>query len=279
MSRFSSFPVHGWIGLLLIVGAWPLNWGVGVEGLRTHVLFFPLWLGYALLVDALVKRRRGTSILTRSRLDFAGLFLASVPGWWLFEVVNLRTQNWIYVGAEQFSDLEYNLLATISFSTVMPAVFGTAEWVRSFDWTERFTDGPTLRPTRSLMGAFVAIGLAMLALLLLWPTYFYPFLWGWAYFLIVPLNNFLGHYTLLDDTAKGNWRPVVSLAVGALICGFFWELWNVYAYPKWVYDAPGVNFWHIFEMPLIGYIGYLPFALELHALVHLLFPHRPRLQF
>jgi hypothetical protein len=67
------------VGLALIAVAWPLNWGVGVEGLRTHLLFFPLWLGYALLVDAMVKRRRGTSILTRSRLDFAGLFLASAP--------------------------------------------------------------------------------------------------------------------------------------------------------------------------------------------------------
>jgi len=118
----------------------------------------------------------------------------------------------------------------------------------------------------------------MLALLLVWPTYFYPFLWGWAFFLTVSLNHGLGRHTLLDDAAEGNWRPIVSLALGTLICGFFWELWNVYAYPKWVYDAPGVNFWHVFEMPLLGYIGYLPFGLELHALAHLLFPRRPRLQ-
>lgn len=30
-------------------------------------------------------------------------------------------------------------------------------------------------------------------------------------------------------------------------------------------------------MPAIGYIGYLPFGLEVHALVHLVFPHRPGL--
>ena len=98
VSHPTSFPRHGWVGLALIAVAWPLNWGVGIEGLRTHLLFFPLWLGYALLVDATVKRRRGTSILTRSRLDFAGLFLASAPAWWLFEAVNAWTQNWTYVG-------------------------------------------------------------------------------------------------------------------------------------------------------------------------------------
>ena len=94
-----SFPRHGWVGLTLIAVAWPPNWGVGIEGLRTHVLFSPLWLGYALVVDALVKRRRGTSISAQSRLDFAGLFLASVPRWWLFEAINEQTQNWTYVGA------------------------------------------------------------------------------------------------------------------------------------------------------------------------------------
>lgn len=278
MARIQHFPHHGWIGLLLIAGAWPLNWGIGIEGLRTHLLFFPLWLGYAFVVDALMAQRRGSSILTRSTTDFVGLFFASVPAWWLFEAVNEWTQNWTYVGAEHFSNLEYGVLASIAFSTVMPAVFGTAEYVRSFDWVDQLDDGPTLRPTRGLLWAFVAIGLVMLGLLVAQPTYFYPFIWGWAFFLTVPLNHALGRRTLLHATAKGDWRPVVSLMVGTLACGFVWEMWNAYAYPYWTYDAPGVNFWHVFEMPLIGFIGYLPFGLELHALVHLLFPHEPDIQ-
>ncbi len=261
---------HGWLGLLLVAVFWPLNWLL--PGVRTHVLFFPLWLGYALFVDALVLRRRGTSILTRAPKDFALLFLCSVPGWWLFELINERTQNWQYLGAEQFGDLTYFILASIAFSTVMPAVFETAELVRSFGWMERLARGPRLAPSRALAGAFLGIGLVMLALVVIWPTYFYPFTWGWAFFITVALNLRLGKKTLLNYTKRGDWRPVAALALGALVCGFFWELWNFYSYPKWVYDAPGVNFWHVFEMPLIGFIGYLPFALELHALVHLLLP-------
>lgn len=278
MSNRSSFARHGWIGLALIAVTWPLNWGVLVEGLRTHIVFFPLWLGYALTIDAVVARRRGSSILTRSPTDFAGLFLASIPAWWLFEAINEHTQNWTYVGVEHFSNLEYGILATIAFSTVIPAVFGTAELVRSFDWIDRFDNGPRLRPTQGLLWSFVGIGIAMLGLLLVWPTYFYPFIWGWIFFLTVPLNHALGRPTLLDYTASGDWRPVVSLALGTLVCGFMWEMWNAHASPYWTYDAPGVNFWHVFEMPLIGFIGYLPFGLELHALVHLVFPHRPRLR-
>jgi hypothetical protein len=39
-------------------------------------------------------------------------------------------------------------------------------------------------------------------------------------------------------------------------------LWNWHSLAKWVYTVPGVERWHIFEMPLLGYAGYLPFGLE-----------------
>ncbi|HRJ76342.1 MAG TPA: hypothetical protein PLX90_10100, partial [Anaerolineales bacterium] len=44
---------------------------------------------------------------------------------------------------------------------------------------------------------------------------------------------------------------------------------NYYSYPKWIYHVPYANWFYIFEMPLLGYGGYLPFALELYALYHL----------
>ena len=259
--------VHGWIGLGLIAVFWPLNWVL--PGLRTHLLFFPLWLGYILVVDALVLHRRGTSILTRSVRGFGLLFVLSAPAWWLFEAFNARTANWIYHGSEHFSDPTYAVLSTVAFSTVMPAVFGTAELVRSFGWMDRFSRGPRLRPTRGLCLGMVLIGVVMLTLVMAWPVYFYPFVWGSVFFLLEPLNIRLGRRSLFDHLAQGDWRPVVALCVGALLCGFFWELWNYYSYPKWTYYTPGVGFWYIFEMPLIGYIGYLPFALELYALLHL----------
>jgi len=115
----------------------------------------------------------------------------------------------------------------------------------------------------------VMIGLGMLGLIMVWPTYFYPFVWGSVFFMLEPINVWLDRGSLFDYLQEGDWRPVVALCAGALCCGFFWELWNFYSYPKWTYHTPGVGFWYIFEMPLIGYIGYLPFALELYALLHL----------
>ena len=123
------WPVRGWVGLILLAVCWPLNWTL--PGVRTAYLFFPLWLGYILVLDALVWRRGGISLWSRSRKNFVLLFLFSAPVWWLFELINLRTANWEYLGRELFSPLQFNLLCTISFSVVVPAVFESADLVRS----------------------------------------------------------------------------------------------------------------------------------------------------
>ena len=62
------------------------------------------------------------------------------------------------------------------------------------------------------------------------------------------------------------------------MCGFFWEMWNACSYPKWVYHIPGVGFGKVFEMPILGYLGYLPFALELFLLAQLALPGARRLR-
>lgn len=264
---YPRFAIHGWLGLGLIAVFWPLNWLL--SGPRSHWAFFPLWLGYCLTVDALALCRRGTSLLVRSWRKYVGLFAVSAPAWWLFEAINWRTQNWHYIGRETYTGLEYVVLSSLSFSTVIPAVFGTAELVASFDCIRRLGRGPVIRPDGRTTLIFFTLGWAMFGLLMAWPIYFFPFLWLAVYFILEPVNIWLGHRSLARWTQTGDWRPVVALWVGVLLCGFFWEMWNFFSYPKWEYRVPGVDFLHIFEMPLLGYGGYLPFALELYALYHL----------
>jgi hypothetical protein len=265
--RRQIFPHYGWAGLLLILAAWPLNWLL--PGMRTAWLFFPLWLGYCLLVDGLVYLRKGSSLLQRSKLRYVGLFLISAPAWWLFEAINLRTQNWVYLGADHFSPLAYFLLASLNFSTVIPAVFGTAELVGTFGFIQRMGRWLVIGADRRTTLAFFTAGWMMLALLLAWPLYFFPFVWISIYFITEPINVWLGNRSLTEGTRLGDWRVVSCLFIGALITGFFWEMWNYYAFPKWIYQVPGVGYFHLFEMPALGYGGYLPFALELYALYHL----------
>ena len=213
---------------------------------------------------------RVTRSLRAARRGYLTLFLISAPAWWLFELANLRTQNWFYEGSQYIGPVTFFLLATLSFSTVMPAVFGTAELVSTFDWLKRRGHGPHVAPTRAVLDRFLFGGLLMLALMLLWPRYFYPLLWLSLYFILDSLNARLGNPSLLAHTGRGDWRPILALWSGILICALFWEMWNYYSYPKWIYHVPFLGFAHIFEMPALGYLGYLPFSMELYALYHLL---------
>ena len=259
-------PIHFWLGLILIILFWILNWSL--NGLRTHWGFFPLWLGYCLTIDGLVYIRKGTSLLKRNVFSYIMLFVISAPAWWLFEFFNHFTQNWLYDGKEFFTDFEYALLASLSFSTVMPAVFGTAELVSTFNWIKKRGAGKELKPTNKNLSTIFSLGIVMLVLLLLFPGIFYVFIWISIFFIIEPVNVLLKNKSLLFYTSEGNWKPILSLIIGCLICGFFWEMWNNFSYPKWIYNVPGVNFMHLFEMPLLGYLGYISFSLELYAIYH-----------
>ncbi len=263
----SRWPLRGWVGLVLIAIFWPLNWLL--DGPRTHWGFFPLWLGYCLTVDAAVFFRKGSSLFFRDPGAYVEMFLISVPAWWIFEFINWRTGNWIYLGEENFSPIAFFLFSSLSFSTVIPAVFGTAELAATFRPIPDLKTDPRLEPTKLLLISMFISGWTMLALLLVWPRYFFPFVWISLFFILEPVNAWRGYRTLIGFLSEGDWRPVVFLSIGCLVCGFFWEMWNSLSYPKWIYEIPYVSFLKIFEMPILGYGGYIPFSWELFAFYHL----------
>ena len=263
------FPVHGLAGLVLVGISWFLSWDLA--GMRTHLLFFPLWMGYCLVVDALVAWRSGTSWITRNPAGYIGLFFLSAPVWWVFEGLNTVTQNWHYLGREAFSDLQFFLLSTLSFSTVIPAVFSSAELMATFPVLRDLRTRQSLTPGRPLLLRISLAGCAMLVLMLAWPKLFCPFMWLSLFLIIDPLNALRNKPSLIISAARGQFGPLLTLALGALLCGFFWELWNYYSFPKWVYSIPYLDAFHLFEMPLADYVGYIPFAWELYAVYHFFF--------
>src|SRR5438552_997921 len=121
---------------------------------------------------------------------------------------------------------------------------------------------------------FFPLWLGMLILVMAWPKIFYPFTWTSLVLIFEPVNYWMGRPHFLQQLRHGDWRTVVSLALGGLVCGFFWEMWNYYSFPKWIYHIPGVAFLRIFEMPLLGYGGYMPFAMELYILRNFFWPKR-----
>lgn len=269
------FPWWGWLGASGAAVFWILAWNrfEWFAPLQAHT-FFPLWLSYIVVVNALTRRRVGRCMMTHDTGYFLALFPFSALFWWLFEYLNRFVQNWYYTGSE-YGPFTYFALATLSFSTVLPAVLGTRDWLLSANWLKgRFTGLPEWAPRRPKVWAAAGLVLAAGSLtgIGLWPDRLFPLLWVSPLILIICLRQLAGRPHPLSPIAGGDWRPVVAAAAAALICGFFWELWNFFSLAKWIYAIPYVQAAPIFEMPLPGYAGYLPFGLECAAVGMLLEP-------
>lgn len=254
------------LGLALGLVAWILAWTRFPWFAHFQVFTFsPLWIAYILVINGLTLRRSGRCLLTHRPLAFGLLFPLSAAFWWFFEYLNRFVQNWHYVGIGALSPAEYMVFATLPFATVLPAVLGTNEWLATFP---RLTSGldrfAPLVPHHPRAIATLALAVASVGLTLIgvWPDFLFPLLWVSPLVIITALQALAGHPTLFAPLAHGEWRQVWRLALSALICGFFWEMWNYRSLAKWVYAVPFVHRFQIFEMPLLGYAGYLPFGLE-----------------
>ena len=116
----------------------------------------------------------------------------------------------------------------------------------------------------------VVLGILFILLAISWPSLFFPLVWLCFIFLLEPLNYWLRNETFLADLERKNWTRIWSWILAGLVAGFFWELWNSFAGSHWEYSLPYLNFWRVFHMPVFGYTGFMPFALEIFAFYQLL---------
>ena len=272
----TRFPAYGWAGAAGIAA------GMGL--IFTHwrpwsdYWFACVWFGYIGLVDAAVAQRDGRSLIrSRPRL-FLWLLPLSAAGWWFFEAANLFVQNWHYLQPLDIPDWWKQIWSAVFFSPVIPAELETALLLWPSGVVQRVSSaGPRLTASRRTAALLPLLGLGNLLLAVLYPQYAFPLLWGCLALILDPLNYRAGRPSILGAWARGDWRVPVVLALGGTFCGLLWEAWNYWAFPKWWYTVPWVGFAKVFEMPLLGYLGYWAFAWEVYALVHFVRPRLPGL--
>ena len=274
------FPWWGWIGLVAGAFFWILAWNrfTWFESFQRHT-FTPLWISYIVVMNAMTYRKGGRCLMRDQSHLFLSLFPASSVFWWFFEYLNRFVQNWYYNGVEFFSPLEYVAFASLSFATVLPAVASTQQWLVTFNpfrsSFSNFMPIVTRYPVKIAYGTLILFGVG-LGLISNYPNYLYPLLWLSPLFIITSLQTIYGEPNVFTGVKAGNWNHIVSWAFAALLCGFFWELWNVNSLSKWVYSVPYVQRFNCFEMPILGYSGYLPFGLECCVITTMLSGHRGR---
>jgi hypothetical protein len=269
-----SLKWHGWLGLLIIAAA-EFFLACGVPFVRTF--FTPLiWSGYIFFIDSLIYLRKGNSLIVNRPGEFALLLPLSIGFWLIFEFYNLYLRNWHYVGLPE--DLFPRLLGYAwAFATIWPAILETAELLEDWKGISRRKIRP-LKISQNHLRLSLALGAFCLILPLVTPPgvahYLAAPVWLGFIFLLDPLNGRMGADSLFQDLRRGDPRRLYSLLLAGLVCGFLWEFWNYWAGARWYYTVPLLGEIKIFEMPVLGYLGFPPFAVEcfvMFALVKNLF--------
>ena len=262
----SRFALYGYPGIATILGAEILLFtGNQLVG---HWFTPIVWTGYILFIDALVFKIKGRALLTTDRLEFMIVAVFSIAVWWLFEFYN-APRFWT-------SDLElwwhYHKLEPNpylrragydwAFATIFPAMFETAELFAATIF-RRPTRRWSLQFSKPTLIVCAILGLAGGVVPLIYPSeWFAPMVWLAFIFLLDPLNFWRGYPSLFGDLARGDWRRLLSLLASGLVCGFLWEFWNYWSLSKWTYTVPYFGNVKIFEMPVLGFLGFPPFAVE-----------------
>ncbi|MFQ5824203.1 MAG: hypothetical protein ACE5JB_09130 [bacterium] len=264
--KSTSFKSYGWVGILILFISELLLFK---NNLFIKTWFTPImWSGYILITDALIYKLRGTSMLTDRFSQFLFMLPYSVVCWLIFEAYNLHLQNWKYIGL--LEDLVTRVFGYVwSFATIFPGVLFTSELIDISGMFDRIQI-KKYKFRRSSLYSFMFIGLIFLIVPILIPTKIAVFLFGpvWigVVFFLDPINYLLGGNSLFKELENGRINKLFSLFFAGLICGILWEFWNYWATAKWVYVFPYLTSPKIFEMPLFGYLGFLPFAVEIYVM-------------
>ena len=262
--------MQAYVGIVIIIVAESLLFG-GNQFVG-HWMTPIVWTGYILLVDALVYRVRGRSLLMNDRLEFLALAIISIGSWWLFELYNAprfwksNLELWWH-----YHNLEPNLwLRRIgydwAFATITPALLETAQLFRATLF-KRPVNPRRGDLNRGLLVSLIVIGIVGVIVPLVYPSvWFAPIVWLSFILMVDPINALLGWPSIAGDLARGEAQRLWSLLASGLLCGFLWEFWNYWALSKWTYTVPYFGNIKIFEMPVLGFLGFPPFAVECWAI-------------
>ena len=270
------FPVYGWWALATLA-ALEVLLALRTPGVTTFFTAL-IWSAYIPMVDAAVFRLRGDSMLHHPG-RFTAMALLSIPGWLLFEAYNLRLRNWAYVGMPRHFWV-FTIGAAWAFATIFPGILETAE-LFFYALTSEWHWKPWRHPNRF---GLISLGAALVLIPLLAPretaAYLFALVWAGFILLLDPLHRGWGWPSLLEDLEAGRPGVFTALLLSGAACGFFWEFWNFWAGSRWEYVFPIFHRFRIFAMPVPGFLGFPPFAIEcfiLYSLMsQLLLPERLR---
>ncbi|MFC2163574.1 hypothetical protein ACFLT2_01105 [Acidobacteriota bacterium] len=226
------------------------------------------WWPLLIILDSLNFRIGGSSPLSDSPRNFVFAAFISIPVWLVFELFNLRLQNWSYHNLPPELPLRW-LGYCLAFASVIPILLELSALFKAALTGKTISFFP-IKTTSGFLNGCILLGFLFLVLSILFPNLFFPLVWLGFIFLLEPLNYRLKIDSLLADAERQYGNRIVSWLLAGLASGVLWESLNYWAGSHWEYTLPYLNFGRIFQMPVFGFGGFLPFAIEVFAMYALL---------
>ncbi len=256
------FPWYGYLGSGVIL--------ISQIGLFFQLWFFEIymtplcWSGLILFLDALNFRLAGQSLIQTRRKEFLWMLPCSIALWYLFEFYNLFIHNWHYVGLPENRWWRYSGYFW-SFATIWPGIYQIYDLVQHL----RIFSGRRIKK-RTVSNQFLMTAVIFGLICLLFPLvlpgpiarYLAAPVWIGMVFLLDPIHYRYQRYSIIKDLADGHISSLLQLFTAGLIAGILWEFWNYWATARWIYTFPILGHVKIFEMPVLGYLGFPAFAVE-----------------
>lgn len=262
----ARFKIHGPIGIAVFVVAIVMM-RQGQEPFTTYFYCFAWW-SYILVADALVYWMRGESLLVSKTRVFLQMIPLSVFVWCIYEGFNFRLENWQYVNVPHEAWKRWVGYAA-AYGTVLPGLCETSHLLRGLGMFQGVI-WKGMKPSPRFLRALIFVGGVSLLGALLLPRYCFPLVWIGFAFLLEPFHYRYGGDSILEDIEKGELRGLLTFLIAGLVCGFLWEFWNFWAPTKWVYTVPFFEEEKLFEMPLLGYLGFPPFSVSAYGIYRFL---------
>ncbi len=234
-----------------------------------HTYFTPIiWVSFISFIDGWTHARSGRSLWSERKSVWPILLPASVVWWLLFEFYNCYLENWHYIGMPTIPIRYPGYI--VSFATIFPGILCTAEFLLTFSFFREWQGREHPIGPRGLWISFV-LGLIAVAFPLFVSSrevrhYLFAPVWVGYIFLIEPVLYSCGSFSLFRAWEKGRIGVVATYLTAGVICGALWEFWNYWAGAKWLYTVPVSQTVRYFEMPALGFLGFIPFAWECYAL-------------
>ncbi|TLX75347.1 hypothetical protein E9993_10655 [Labilibacter sediminis] len=271
-----KLPLWFWIGLFFWGSAIVLLWTKATEPIwYLHWSDLPLFWGFVLMIDGWVfVRTGGKSLISKVPQEVLGIGVASVSGWMIFEFLNFFVDDlWYYPAGDIISREQFLLYAILISSGLLPLSF---EWYSLFTsypkFSKRFSQGWKLTFSSKFKTVLLIVSLIGSFAGGLFPDQLFFTLWATPPIILAVTLDKIGVWTPFKPIGKGNWSPILLFALTYLLQGVCLECQNYFSATQvgelfteapayWKYSLPYVNKFHIFEMPILGYSGYLTFSI------------------